>query len=223
MDLVPSVIESPSTTTDPGPPPTSTPVSSGRLVRTEVYGAPDPSAVWSPLPLTYDRCAPSLCTGTAATVPGRWKLTSRSAPAGTSKPSGSLNACAPAGISTPDAPANATATGLSRAAAPTARTATLAPPIRTGTAAKVLSNRSRTRGPPTEVCTTSRSVRSVHGPTAWRLEVAAAQLPLQPNPLARTDRAKTCMPGARGSRTEATSRSRASGTVTTYSRACSVS
>ncbi|WP_420706176.1 hypothetical protein [Streptomyces sp. 351MFTsu5.1] len=46
VDFVPSVTESPSTTTDPVPAPTSTPVSSGRLVRTEVYGVAEPSAVW---------------------------------------------------------------------------------------------------------------------------------------------------------------------------------
>ncbi len=166
MDLSPSVIESPSSTTDPGPPPTSTPVSSGQLVSTEVYAAGEPSAVWSPGSLTYDRCAASRCRGAAATVSGRWKLTSRLVSAGTEKSRGSLNACAPAGISTPAAPRNDNATGRSRADAPSACTATVAPPIRTGPEAKVLSNRSRTRGPPADVCTTSLSVRSDQGPTA---------------------------------------------------------
>lgn len=158
-------MESPSSTTDPGPPLTSTPASSGQLVITDVYASAEPSAAWSPGPLTYDRCCASRCTGAAATVPGRWKLTSRLAPAGTAKPSGSLYACAPAGISTSPAPPKDSGTGVPRAAAPDACTATVALPIRTGAAAKVLSNRTRTRGPPADVCTTSRRVRSVQGPT----------------------------------------------------------
>ncbi|WP_374936773.1 hypothetical protein, partial [Streptomyces sp. Ru71] len=71
-------------------------------------------------PLRYDRCSASRWTGAAVTGPGRWKLTSRSAPAGTAKASGSLTACAPAGISTPAAPSKDTATGVPVGAAPDA-------------------------------------------------------------------------------------------------------
>lgn len=156
-------------------------------------------------------------------MPGRWKLTSRSASAGTANATGSLSACAPAGTVTPRAPPNVSGTGAPAVAAPSPRTATVAPPIRTGAAAKVFSNRSRARGPPAEVCTTSRRVRSVHGPTGVYPEVAAAQLPVQPRPPGRRDNANTCSARSRGSTTEATVRPCASGTVTTYSRARSAS
>src|SRR5690606_31310620 len=223
VDLIPSVIELPSTTTDPGPPETSTPVSSGQVV-TSVPNAPGArSPVWSPGSLRYDRCSASACRGASRTVPGRWRLTSRSVSAGTSKPSGSLYACAPAGTTTSGRPRKLSRTGSPRAPAPDARTATVAPPMRTGRSAKVFSSRTRIREPPAEVCTTSRSVRSVHGPTLVLPDVDAAQLPLQPRETSRTDSENTCRSRARGSRTEATDRPGSSGTVRTYSRAFSSS
>ncbi len=123
----------------------------------------------SPLPaaLRYESWAASWCTGAAVTVPGRWRLTSRSVPGGTVKAAGSLNASAPAGTRTPARPRpKVSGTGAFLAAAPVPRTAMLAAAISTGAAAKVLAIRIRGPGPPAPLCTTSRSVRSVHGPTA---------------------------------------------------------
>ncbi|MDQ0937095.1 hypothetical protein QFZ49_007070 [Streptomyces turgidiscabies] len=114
-------------------------------------------------------------------------------------------------------------TGVPLGVAPFACTATVALPIRTGAEANVLSKRSRTRGPPADVCTTSRSVRSVHGPTVAYVEVGAAQLPVQPAVSGRTESANTCRSTAYGNRTEATSCPRVIGAVATNSLAFSVS
>lgn len=215
-------MESPSTTTDPGPPLTSTPVSSGQVPTVPVYAAPSASAAWSPGVLRYDFCTALSCSGTEGTAPGRCRLTSRSAPSSTASPTGSLTASAPAGSTVDSCPPKVSGTGVDRGSAPSARTATVALPTRTGVPAKVLESRTRAVGPDLVGLTTSRSVWSRHGPTSGSPAVDADQLPVQPSAAGRTRRSKTWSerpsPRTCGSRTDSTVRPASSGTVTTYSR-----
>ena len=140
------------------------------MVSVAVKASPPASAVRSPLPLalTYERWLRLAVHRRRRHRPRQMEAHQQiGVRAARAKSDGIAERLRPGRDSTPVAPAKVSGTGAPRAARARAlhrdrRAARSAP----GADAKVLSSRIRARGPPAEVCTTSRSVRSVQGPTA---------------------------------------------------------
>ncbi|MFD0804120.1 hypothetical protein ACFQZU_22785, partial [Streptomonospora algeriensis] len=103
------------------------------------------------------------CRVVTAVRSGRWMLTTRSERGGRRRSTGSLSMGAPAGIVAEALPPNVTGRSVSGAVSvpeDPARNATRTSPMRSGEVPASLVSRSRTRSPPTLVCTTWRTVSS---------------------------------------------------------------